>query len=89
MLAPTALLQESFLGVSLSSQLQCGWYFLRVQLQSRGVPITQGQLRAGQLHRAALSHHLASGKMHKCGAVPSSVEPIIQFLNDLCFLFVS
>lgn len=70
-------------------QLQCGWWFLRVQLQSRGAPITQGLLRAGQLHRAAPSHHLATGKMHKSGAVPSSVEPIIQFLNDLCFLFAS
>lgn len=73
-----------FLGVSQSSQLQCGWLFLKVQFQSRGVPITQGQL-----HTAALSHHLATGKMHKCGAVPWSLESITQFLNclfSLCIL---
>lgn len=77
-----------FLGVSLSLQLQCGWWFLQVPYRAGEFPSPRTSWGAGQLHRAALSH-LASGKMHKCRAVPWSLEPIIQFLSDLCFLFAS
>lgn len=34
-----------FFRMSQFSQFQCGWWFLKVQFQSRGVPISQGQLR--------------------------------------------
>lgn len=73
-LAPTALAMGVFLGGSTSSQLQCGWWFLKCSYRAGEFSSPRDSWGAGQLHRAGLSHHLATGKMHKCGAVPWSME---------------